>query len=621
MRIVTLEAITYTAGGRDLFQDVRFELRAGERVALVGPNGTGKTTLLRIILGALEPSAGRVIRAPEAHLAAVPQDPVFPRGQTVAEVLKQGFARLEAMEKELAALEPRLADPEVYARWEALHARFEARGGYTRRARYAAVLKGLGFAGREDEEARRLSGGEARRLALGAALLAGADALLLDEPTNHLDLEMRDWLAEFLRDYGGAVLFVSHDRAFIDRVAQKVAALQNGQLRVYEGGYTAFRAARQRELEAERAAWKHWAREKDRLEASLERTRRWAASSAKQAARKDALEARLERHLAEAPPEPPREAAGLRIRFPAAASGERVLEAQWLVKAFGERRLFAVERLVLRRGERVALVGPNGAGKTTFLKVLLGLLSSDDPRGTVRFGTGVVLGYYDQNLSGVRPDRTLFETLYELVGERAAHNLLGAWRFPYAAQFKKVRDLSGGERARLALLTLALKEANLLVLDEPTNHLDLETIEALEEALVAYEGTLVVVSHDRAFLDRIATRTWRLADGRFDDYPAPPSEALARLQPAPRVQPAAPQQPRPARRRGKSRWHTERALERLEAEIAALEARGEALAQEANTPGLSPEAYARIAREQAELERALEERYARWEALAAELEG
>ncbi|AEB12304.1 ABC-F family ATP-binding cassette domain-containing protein [Marinithermus hydrothermalis] len=621
MRIVTLEAITYTVGGRDLFQDVRFELRTGERVALVGPNGAGKTTLLRILLGELEPSAGRVIRAPQAHLAALAQDPIFLPGQTVAAVLKQGFARLEAMEKELATLEPRLADPEVYARWEALHARFEAGGGYTRRARYEAVLKGLGFAGREEEEAARLSGGEARRLALGAALLSGADALLLDEPTNHLDLEMRDWLAEFLRGYGGALLFVSHDRAFMDRVAQKTALLQNGRLQVYEGGYTAFRAARARELEAEVAAWKHWAREKARLEASLERTRRWAATSAKQAARKDALEARLERHLAAAPPEPPRKAAGLRIRFPATPSGERVLEARWLVKAFGARRLFSVEHLVLRRGERVALVGPNGAGKTTFLKVLLGLLASDDPRGTVRFGARVVLGYYDQRLSGVDPERTLFETLYDLVGERKAHDLLGAWRFPYAAQFKKVRDLSGGERARLMLLLLALKEANLLVLDEPTNHLDLETIEALEAALAAYAGTLIVVSHDRAFLDRVATRTWRLGEGRFDDHPAPPSEALARLRSTPQTPPTAPQKPRPARRRGKSRWHTERALERLEAEIAALEARGQALAQEANTPGLSPEAYARIAREQAELERALAERYARWEALAAELEG
>ncbi len=621
MRLVRAENLGYSLGDRELLLGVNFELQGGDRVALVGRNGSGKTTLLRLLSGDLEPHAGRLLFGPGVTLARTRQEPRF-GGETVGEVLRQGFARLERMEARLAGLEARLADPEAYGEWEALHTHFEAAGGYTREARYRAVLKGLRFEGREGEPAARLSGGEARRLELGRALLAAADGLLLDEPTNHLDAEMRAWLAGFLAEHKGGLLFVSHDRWFMNRLAAAVAHLERGRLTVYPGDYDDFRTARA-EREAQRLrVWRNWENRRRELEGSLEQARRWAHSSEKQAVRKRALETRYEKLLAEEPPRPERTERSVRIRFPAASGPERVLEAAALEKRYGGRRLFRVETLTVRRGERIALVGPNGAGKSTLLRMLLGELSSDDPAGFVRTGPGVRVGYYDQKLSGFDENLTLFETLHRLVGDKEAHNLLGAWLFPYDAQFKKVGDLSGGERARLALLNLALAEANLLVLDEPTNHLDLETIEALEAALARYQGTLIVVSHDLAFLKNLTTRSWRIQGGAFTDTPRPPD--APGVSPAPAETPPAPSpQSKPAGRprRKKSRWHTERLIEKLEAEIEDLHARLEALHERAAEPGLGPDDYAAIAREEAELQEALAAREAAWERAVEELEG
>jgi len=616
MRLAYLENVSYSVGGRDLLDGVGFELRTGERVALVGRNGSGKTTLIRIMAGELEPHGGRVLLGPGVFLAATRQEPRF-GGETIREVLQQGFARLEEMEKRLSRLEERLDDPETYAAWEELHAHFEAAGGYTRRARYQAVLKGLRFSGREDEPAGRLSGGEARRLELGRALLAAADGLLLDEPTNHLDVWMRAWLAEFLGEYRGGLLFVSHDRWFMDRLATSTAHLERGRLNVYPGNYSAFRNALAERESLLLRAWQNWENRRRELEASLERARRWAHSSEKQAVRKRALETRYQKLLAEEPPKPGRAGRNARIRFPAAPGPERVLEAAALEKSYGGRRLFRVESLSVRRGERIALVGPNGAGKSTLLRLLLGELSSDDPAGYVRTGPGVRVGYYDQKLGGFDESLTLFETLHQLVGDREAHNLLGAWLFPYEAQFKRVADLSGGERARLALLTLSLSGANLLVLDEPTNHLDLETIEALESALSNFEGTLIVASHDVAFLQNLTARTWRVQDGVFADEPRPPQPPAEK---PPVEKPVANQAAAPRKRRRKSRWHTERLIEKLEAEIEELHARLEALHARAAAPDLTPADYAGIAREEADLNQAIASLEGEWERAVEELE-
>ncbi len=618
MRLVRSEHLTYSLGGRDLLADINFELRTGDRVSLVGRNGSGKTTLIRLLTGELKPHEGRIIFGRNVVLTATRQEPRF-EDDTVQEVLMQGFARLEQMEARLSELEKRLDDPEIYSAWEELHAHFEAASGYTRRSRYQAVLRGLRFSGRENEPAGQLSGGESRRLELGRALLAAADGMLLDEPTNHLDVEMRAWLADFLREYKGGLLFVSHDRWFMNRVAASIAHLERGRLTVYPGDYNTFRKTHAEREALLLRAWENWENRRRELEASLEQARRWAHSSEKQAVRKRALETRYNKLLTEEPPKPQRAGRSVRIHFDASPGPERVLEAAALEKAFDDRRLFRVENLTVRRGERIALVGPNGAGKSTLLRMLLGELNSDDPAGFVRTGPGVRVGYYDQKLSGFDERLTLFETLHRLVGDKEAHNLLGAWLFPYDAQFKKVADLSGGERARLALLTLSLSEANLLVLDEPTNHLDLETIESLEEALVRYKGTLIIVSHDLAFLKNLTTRTWRVGGGVFTDTPRPPElpgagpeKAAAKTKPEPK--PAG----RP--RRKKSRWHTERLIERLEAEIEELQVRLEALHERAARPGLGPDDYAAIAHEEAELNRELSKRENAWERAVEELE-
>jgi len=627
VRIVLAENLEYTLGARDLLAGVNLELRHGDRLALVGANGSGKTTLMRLLVGALEPTAGRIHRSEGVHLELLAQDPLYDPNDTVESVLKRGFARVRAMEAELARLEAHLANLEVYQRWEALHERYQAIGGYQQRARYEAVLKGLRFAGREQEKASVLSGGEARRLALGALLLSGADALLLDEPTNHLDLEMTAWLVGFLQSYGGAILTVSHDRRFLDQVTQRVAWLRRGQIRLYEGNYSAFRRERALQEEQEAREYANWLKEKERREGILEQAQRWAHSSAKHARRLHSLEARMAQFMEEAVQAPEAGDPSLRIRFPLEkeTTAERVLEGWELQKTLGGRPLFYIPHLLVRKGERIALIGPNGAGKTTLLKVLLGLLPSDHPAGRVRTGPGVRVGYYDQKLSGFDLELTLFETLYRMLGEKA-HAALGAWMFPYEAQFKQVKHLSGGERARLALLSLSLQQASLLVLDEPTNHLDLETVEALEQALLDYPGTLLLVSHDLAFLDRLATRTWHVHDGQFADYPAPPGEYLERrnvsavpekIEKNPEPKPQNPTA-RPGRVRG--RWHLEREKERLEAEIAGLEAQVQALLTQANTPNLHHLEYARIAEEQHRLQALLEQAFARWAEVMEQLE-
>ena len=626
MRIVLAENVEYTLGARDLLDGVNLELRHGDRLALVGANGSGKTTLLRLLTGGLEPARGRIVKPEGVYLELLAQDPQYGPEETVEGVLKSGFARIEAMETQLAALESGLADPDTYERWERLHERYEAVGGYQRRSRYEAVLKGLRFEGREAEKTNVLSGGELRRLALGALLLSGADGLLLDEPTNHLDIEMVAWLENFLGAYGGAALTVSHDRAFLDRVTARVAWLRRGALKLYEGNYSAFRKERALQEELEARGYANWVREKERREEILEQARRWAPSSEKHAKRMHSLEARMEQFMEDAKEAPEADDAVVRIRFPIekTVTAERVLEGWDLEKTIAGRKLFSLENLLVRSGERVAIIGPNGAGKTTLVRTLLGLVPSDNPAGRIRTGPGVRIGYYDQKLSGFDPELTLFETLYRMLGEKA-HAALGAWMFPYDAQFKQIKNLSGGERARLALLSLSLQQANLLVLDEPTNHLDLETVESLEKALLAYSGTLLLVSHDLLFLNQLATRTWRVRGGQFDDYPGPPREYLERRDPevVPERESAgvASLPAQPSNKRVKGKWHLEREKERLEGLVSDLESRIAAVHARAEEPGLHHTEYANIAEEGERLEAELSAALESWAEVSGTLEG
>jgi ATP-binding cassette, subfamily F, member 3 len=518
MLLAALHDVTKWYGEQTVLDGVTLELRAGERLALIGRNGAGKTTALRLLAGREAPDGGSVFVRDGISLGVLDQAPLFAEGATVASVADAAFAELDALEARLERLEERgLDDPATFASWEVLHETFERRGGYLRRARRDAVLHALGFAGREEDRAASLSGGEVTRLGLARLLMAQPDVALLDEPTNHLDLTMRDWLEGFLRGYPGAVVLVSHDRAFLDGACDRTAEVSRGALRIRPLPPTLFREAEAERKRIEAATRSNQEREHARLEAAAEQMMRWAGQNEKLARRAKAIERRADRYEATMLEEEEGPERTVRFTFPAGPSGEIVLVAERLTARYG-RTLFEDVALTLRRGERVVLVGPNGAGKTTFLRVVTGERSSDDPRASLRWGARVRVAYYDQTLSRFDGEATLVETLVRLVGERRAHDLLGRFMFPYEAQFKRVADLSGGERARLALLELTLAEANVLVLDEPTNHLDLEMIEALEAALAAYEGTLLVVSHDRRLLQGVATRVWEIDEGGFEDY-------------------------------------------------------------------------------------------------------
>ena len=579
MILASLSDVHKWYGEQTVLAGVHLELTPGSRTALIGRNGSGKSTLLRLVAKLEAPDGGVVNVRDGVQVGMLEQTPSFPDGASVGAVADAAFAELDAAQAELEALERAgLDDPQRYERWEALHEAFERRGGYARRARRDAVLHALGFAGRGAQPVAALSGGETTRLNLARLLMAQPDVALLDEPTNHLDLVMRAWLEGFLARYPGAVVVVSHDRAFLDAACSRTVEVRQGGLRQADLPPSRFREAERERERLEARTRENQAKEHERLSASATQMKRWAGQNAKLHRRATAMEGRLERFAATMLEGPPPAERSTRFAFAAPASGEVVLEARALRAAFGQRVLFDGVDLSVRRGERIVLVGPNGAGKTTLLRILTGERPSDDPRAEVRWGSRVRVGYFDQSLGRFDPDLTLVETLLRLVGERAAHDLLGRFLFPYDAQFKRVADLSGGERARLALLDLTLQDANVLVLDEPTNHLDLEMIEALEAALDAFEGTLVVVSHDRRLLEHLAERVWEVDDGHFEDFQGEWSYYLRHRRE--RQQAAADQgatsvaaEASPARAAARpdddprSTWRLEREAERLEAEV------------------------------------------------------
>ena len=618
MSLVALSGVEKAYGEQVVLRDANLEVRAGQRLALIGRNGAGKSTVLRLLMGLEEPDAGQVLRARDVVVGMLDQDPEFGPEDTVRSVADEAFAELDALDAQLRALEAAgLDDPARFEEWERLHAVFERRGGYSRRARRDAVLAALGFADRHDDRVRDLSGGERTRLGLARLLMAQPDVLLLDEPTNHLDMDMRAWLEGHLARYPGAAVVVSHDRAFLDAACDTTAEVSRGELRLGPGNPSAYRAARAEAERVQAATRANQERESARLHAAAEQMKRWAGQNAKLHRRAKAMERRAERFDAQMVDEVARPERTTRFAFDCDESGDVVLTARHLTQRF-DRTLFEDVTVELRRGDRVALVGPNGAGKTTFLRTLLGELPSLDPRASVTTGARVRLGYYDQHLRGVDDDATLFEELLRRMGDREAHDALGRFMFPYEAQFKRVRDLSGGERARLALLLLTLGRYNLLVLDEPTNHLDVEMIEALEDALRAYTGTLLVVSHDRRFLSGLVNRVWEVQDGRFREYEgdwefywrkrrgraeldaaqaavgtdaAAPAAGAVRDAAGP-SRAAATRAPTSGRFAGRSPWRLRRDLEEVEARIASLEAELGRVAAALSTPG--PEAVALV---------------------------
>lgn len=631
MLLASLQQVEKYYGEQTVLDDATLELRPNTRMALIGRNGAGKSTILDLLSGRVEPDGGQVFLRDDVTIAKLEQDPQFDEAASILEVSENAFKDLDELEARLRDLETSGLDkPEVYERWEQLHEVFERRGGYERRSRRDAVLNALGFRGRENQTARSLSGGEKTRLGLAQLLMAQPDVLLLDEPTNHLDMEMRGWLEGYLGRYPGSVVIVSHDREFLDRACEQTAEIALATLRTHNSNPSSYRAYREEQLRIEEATRKNQQREHERIESAATQMKQWAGQNAKLHRRAKAMFKRLERYEDTMIGEAERIQGTTRFQFNCDDSGEIVLQAQHLAKSFGDKELFRDVEFTVRKNERIALVGPNGAGKSTFLKVLLGDEASSDPRAVLRYGSRVRVGYYDQELRGVNPDSTLLEEMIKLVGDREAHNLLGRFMFPIDAQYKLIQDLSGGERARLALLKLTLGEYNFLVLDEPTNHLDVEMIEALEAALAAFEGTLLIISHDRRFIRETTHLIWELKAGHLTQYEGDWSYYQYKQGERGKTGEGAQQTsnsgkasgvPQPPASDSPSRWQLERTLETLETEVAELEqALADVTEQLARTQSLDSGEIVDLGIKHSELEKALEQKLAEWAEASETLE-
>jgi ATP-binding cassette subfamily F protein 3 len=511
-------------GATTLFRDVTFTVSAGERWGILGRNGTGKTTLFRLITGEMQPSRGSLVRQSALRISLLDQHRDFGDATTVWEAAAGGLAELLALEQSLLDQAHALSDDasaEALARYGHDLERFERGGGYEATARIDSVLHGLGF---EPQDARstpvsQLSGGERGRLGLARELVRGGDILLLDEPTNHLDLETTRWLEQFLRDSSMTVLLISHDRAFLQNVADHVLHFEGQTATPYLGGYASFVTQRD-----ERRLTQHRAFEKQQKTISHEQdyiARNIAGQNSRQAKGRRTRLARLPRL---SPPVSDEDA--MAIRFDVAQrGGDRVAIAEKATVAVtdagsGVRRTL-VEAFTgsLRRGEVLGLLGPNGAGKSTFLKALVGQQPVDS--GELRVGSGIDAGYYRQDLSQVPLDKTLYDIIADLRPaweRRLIQGHLGRFGFSGDEVQRRPETLSGGERARVALAMLMLSRSNLLILDEPTNHLDVESIEALEDALDRYEGTVILVSHDRELLRGLTEKLWVLHERRITEF-------------------------------------------------------------------------------------------------------
>ncbi len=615
MGVIQVEVVSKAYGDRVLFRDVTWQLSGRERIGLVGPNGVGKTTLCRILVGLDPPDAGRVSRARETTVGYLPQEAAGEaRGSVLGEALS-GFPEVWELERQLEALAVRLhesPDDALTARYGDLQHRFEALGGYRLETEARVILSGLGF--READFARPLvefSGGWRMRAALARLLLQGPTLLLLDEPTNHLDLESLGWLENYLGAYDGTVVVVSHDRYFLNRMVTTIAELSPAGLELYPGDYDDYltqREARQALLEA-RA--RNQAKRVAEIERFIERFR-YKASKARQVQSRVKMLDRLERVEVEGA------ARHIRFSFPAPPrTGRHVTQLRRIAKAYGPKVVYAGVDLDLERGDRIALVGPNGAGKSTLLRILAGVLPPDS--GERILGAHVTTHYYAQHqLDALDPARSVLQEMEAAAPEAdrtRLRTLLGAFLFSGDAVEKRVSVLSGGEKARLALARMLVHPAPFLCLDEPTNHLDLASRDVLEDALAGFSGTMVFISHDRYFINRLATKVVEVRDGRlvthlggYDDYQAaladgpagasaPPAETAARpapetARPAERGAPAGtPPSPPDGRARRRPRVDSavrerRRRLDALEAEIHATEARLEDLGRALADPAL-----------------------------------
>ncbi|MCO6452988.1 MAG: ABC-F family ATP-binding cassette domain-containing protein [Caldilineales bacterium] len=560
MSLLTAQSLAMSYGPLDVFSGVGIAVAAGDRIGLVGPNGEGKTTLLRMLSGDLKPTEGAIHRRRGLTIGYLPQDPPPAGDRSLWDDMLEVFADLRSEEAALRRLESQMADPdnaaaalESYA--ERQH-RFELNGGYEYPLRIRQTLTGLGFSPDQfDQPLNQLSGGQRTRGLLARLILAKPDLLLLDEPTNHLDLKAIEWLENALMGWQGGMVIVAHDRYFLDRVATRIWELAWGELTIFRGNYSHYAIQRDerierlhKEFEAQQAVI---AKEEDYIRRNL------AGQNTRQA---QGRRTRLERMLADGRIARPRRRRRMSVQMQARLrSGTLVLSTSDLEIGYraqsgpvvshersggyvysgnggskpGDTRLFQADEVILKRGERVGLIGANGSGKTTFVKTMLGQISP--LAGELRLGASLRLGYLAQVQAALNPEWTVMEALQDadpkLLPAETRH-ILARYLFTEDDVFKKVQTLSGGQRSRLALARLSRQNANFLILDEPTNHLDIESQEVLEDALSSFDGTVLLVSHDRYLIDNIATQVWSIDEGRLTAYRGNYSDYVAARQAA-----------------------------------------------------------------------------------------
>ena len=614
---------------KKILDGLTFQIDTGERVGLLGRNGAGKTTLFRILTGELDYDQGQVFIAPGKRLGLISQIPVYPAEYTVEDVLRTAFSRMQALKAEMDALAEQMAAGDNSARtlkrYGEINARFEGLGGWDTDTAVNKVANGLTIdASMRGRLFAELSGGEKTRVNLGRLILEDTDILLLDEPTNHLDLQATIWLEEYIRSFRGTVLTISHDRYFLDRTVTRIIEVLDGKAEFYSGNYSFYAVEKERRYQERMKQYLKEQAKIQQLEKAAEQMHLWAFMG-NDALHKRAfsMEKRIERMRTTARPT---KAKKMNAQFASREfRGDEVLQLRGVSKSFGQRTLFSDIYLRVEPGERIALLGENGTGKTTLLNMIVGQERPDS--GSVRQGPAVVAAYLPQIIRFDHPERSLLDTmLYEKKGMTAqsARNRLAQYQFQGEDVFKSVSALSGGELSRLRLCMLMDEQTSFLILDEPTNHLDIAAREWIEEAVEAFDGTLLFVSHDRYFINRFATRIWELADGTITDYPM----GFAQYQGA-RAREKQESTPAPARekkgdtrppRGGRSQQTARRQLTICENAIARLEAEVTALEEEMQRVGCDAGKLAEVYEKKQETEEKLQEQMNRWEDLSLQLE-
>ena len=571
--------------GENLLDGLTFEIQEGERVAILGRNGCGKTTLLKILTGEMDYDEGEVYVNPHKKLGLISQIPHFPEGYTVEDVLHSAFAELWRIHSRMEELEGKMqsdSNEELLREYDRLTAAFQAGGGYETDVETDKICNGLGISGQQREQLfDSLSGGEKTRVNLARLLLEKTDILLLDEPTNHLDLRSVEWLENYVHDFKGTVVAISHDRYFIDQIAQRVIEITDGHAEFYSGNYSFYMDEKQARFDLQMKQYEQEQAKLKQLGYTVERMKGWGINNRTLYRRAMSIQHRMERIKKT---EKPRTERTMKASFGEKDfSGDVVFKIKGMSKAFGDHVLFSDVNLNVEGGERIALLGDNGTGKTTFLSCLLG----DEPcQGKIQFGPTVKVGYLPQIMHFAHPERSLYDTmLYEKnCTPQMARDRLGAFLFQGEDVFKTVGNLSGGEQSRLRLCMLMDEKINLLILYEPTNHLDIASREWVEAAIEEFEGTLLFVSHDRYFIEKFAERIWLLQDGTIRDFPCGyqkyrsilEHEAAARLQ-APTAPKARKEKPRNGTKDSEKRLRAlEREIGKREQLIAQLDARIEA---------------------------------------------